>query len=123
MKQLMTKAQLAKAIAKRTDSTQKAAAVFLDALRDVAIKQAKKNGAFRIPGVGSLVKSHRKARSGRNPLTGEAVRIPSSSRLRFSADPATAAAFGVGVGGATKKKSKKRKKNGSGTSGTGPRIW
>jgi len=120
MKQALTKAQLAKEIAKRTDSTHKTAVTFLDALRDIAVREAKKKRAFRIPGIGRLTKSHRKARSGRIPMTGELIRFATSSRVRFSVDPATAAAFGVTEAKGQKKKSKRTIR---GTSGTGPRIW
>jgi len=47
----------------------------------MAYKQAK-NG-FTIPGLGKLVLVNRKARMGRNPATGETIRIPAKRVLKF----------------------------------------
>jgi DNA-binding protein HU-beta len=38
---------------------------------------------FTIPGVGKLVKAHRKARMGRNPATGVAIKIPAKTVVKF----------------------------------------
>ena len=51
------------------------------ALAALAYKEAK-NG-FTIPGVGKLVIRNYKARMGRNPQTGEAIKIPAKRRLKF----------------------------------------
>jgi DNA-binding protein HU-beta len=63
----MTKTQLVRHLAEKTGTNNKTAAAFLLTLTDTAIKEAKKNGLFVLPGLGRLKKSQRKARMGRNP--------------------------------------------------------
>ena len=63
-------------MAEKNEMNNKQAAAFLDALAEVGIKETKKNGVFIVPGLGRLVKSNRKARMGRNPQTGEAIKNP-----------------------------------------------
>jgi DNA-binding protein HU-beta len=46
-------------------------------------KEAKKTGEFTIPGLGKLVKIKRKARLGRNPFTGQALKIAAKTALKF----------------------------------------
>jgi len=53
----------------------------LDALVDMAYKGAR--DGFTVPGLGKLVKVKRKARMGRNPATGEAIKIPAKTVLKF----------------------------------------
>ena len=65
----------------RTD--QQAIAAFLDLLAETAIKETKKSGVFVIPGIGRLVKAERKARMGRNPQTGEAIKIKAKTVVKF----------------------------------------
>ena len=77
----MTKAQLAAHLADKTGLTKKDAAAVLAELATVAYKQAK-NG-FTIPGIGKLVLQRRKARMGRNPATGESIRIPAKRVVKF----------------------------------------
>ena len=48
---------------------------FFDELFKLAVKEAKSSGKFVIPGLGRAVKAHRKARMGRNPATGEPIKI------------------------------------------------
>ena len=52
-------------------------------LADTAIKETKKNGVFVVPGLGRLVKAHRKARVGRNPQTGEPIQIKAKTVVKF----------------------------------------
>jgi DNA-binding protein HU-beta len=49
----------------------------------LATKEAKATGQFVVPGVGKAVKAARKARMGRNPQTGEAIKIPAKTVVRF----------------------------------------
>jgi DNA-binding protein HU-beta len=81
----MTKTQLTRHLAEKLGSNNKTAATFLEHLADVAVKETKKNGVFVVPGLGRLVKAHRKARMGRNPQTGAEVKIPKRRVVRFSA--------------------------------------
>jgi DNA-binding protein HU-beta len=49
----------------------------------LAIAQAKKNGIFVLPGLGRLKKVQRKARMGRNPATGEPIKIAAKTTAKF----------------------------------------
>lgn len=79
----MTKSQLATHFADKFSMSKKQANEVLDELAAVAVAQTKKNGAFVIPGVGKLVKAARKARMGRNPATGVAIKIPAKTVVKF----------------------------------------
>ena len=45
--------------------------------------EVKKNGQFVVPGIGKLVKVQRKARMGRNPATGQEIKIPAKTVVKF----------------------------------------
>src|SRR5215471_12063483 len=79
----MTKTQLVSEIAEKHQIPNKTAAAFLEHLAETAIKETKKNGVFVIPGLGRLVKSNRKARMGRNPQTGEPIKIAAKTVVKF----------------------------------------
>ena len=76
----MTKTQLVRHIAEKHELSNKQVAALMESFADVAIKETKKNGVFVVPGLGRLVKSARKARMGRNPQTGEAIKIACQDR-------------------------------------------
>jgi DNA-binding protein HU-beta len=80
---LMTKTQLASQLAEKFSISKKAANEVLDELASIAVAQTKKAGAFTLPGIGKLVKANRKARMGRNPATGEAIKIPAKTVVKF----------------------------------------
>jgi DNA-binding protein HU-beta len=80
---VMTKAQLVTLIAGKADITKAAANQILEIIATTAVVETKKNGQFIIPGIGKLVKSHRKARMGRNPQTGAAIKIPAKTVVKF----------------------------------------
>jgi len=79
----MTKTQLVKLMAGKLELSNKQAATFLETLSDVAVAEAKKNGVFVVPGLGRLKKVQRKARMGRNPQTGEAIKIKAKTVAKF----------------------------------------
>ena len=79
----MTKTALVRQMAEKLELTNKQAGAFLDLLAETAIKETKKNGVFVIPGIGRLVKAERKARMGRNPQTGEAIKIKAKTVVKF----------------------------------------
>jgi DNA-binding protein HU-beta len=58
---------------------------FFDELFNLAVKEAKSSGKFVIPGLGRAVKAHRKARMGRNPATGEPIKIKAKTVVRLRA--------------------------------------
>lgn len=81
MAKAMTKSQIIKTLAESCDMTKKQMAGVLEEIVALAYEQAK--NAFTIPGLGKLVLVNRKARMGRNPATGETIRIPAKKVLKF----------------------------------------
>jgi len=79
----MTKTQIVRHVAAKVGTNNKTAAAFLQTLADTAVKETKRNGLFVIPGLGRLVKANRKARMGRNPQTGEPIKIPARTVVKF----------------------------------------
>ncbi|MHB0968216.1 MAG: HU family DNA-binding protein [Thermoanaerobaculia bacterium] len=77
----MTKSQIAEALAAKTGLTKKVAVQVLEELAQLAYKEAKKS--FTLPGLGKLVLVNRKARKGRNPATGETIKIPAKRVVKF----------------------------------------
>jgi DNA-binding protein HU-beta len=80
---VMTKAQFVSRIAEKASITKAKADEILEILSGTAVSETKKNGQFIIPGIGKLVKSQRKARIGRNPQTGAAIKIPAKTVVKF----------------------------------------
>jgi DNA-binding protein HU-beta len=77
----MTKSQIMKALAEKTELPKKKVVQLLEELTCLAYKEAK-NG-FTLPGMGKLVLVKRKARIGRNPATGEQIKIPAKKVVKF----------------------------------------
>lgn len=77
----LTKSQIAATIAEEADIPKKKAAEILDMIAQLAYKQAK--NSFTLPGLGKLVLMNRKARMGRNPSTGEPIKIAAKKVLKF----------------------------------------
>jgi DNA-binding protein HU-beta len=80
---MMTKSQIVAHLAEKVGIPKKAAAEVLAELVTVATKQTKGSGQFVVPGLGKAVKANRKARMGRNPQTGEAIKIPAKTVVKF----------------------------------------
>ena len=82
----MTKAELIEKMAKDAGITKAAAGKVLDVLTDGVIKELKKkDGKFTLVGFGSFAKVRRKARKGRNPQTGETIKIKAHNAVKFKA--------------------------------------
>jgi DNA-binding protein HU-beta len=81
--QRMTQTQLVRSLAEKCEVNNKQARGFLDELAAMAIAEVKKNGVFVLPGIGRLVRVDRKARTGRNPATGESIKIPAKKVVKF----------------------------------------
>jgi DNA-binding protein HU-beta len=81
MAKAMTKSQIVDGVAKAADINKKQAKAAVEALVAMAYKGAK--DGFTIPGLGKLVVVRRKARWGRNPATGEKIRIKAKKALKF----------------------------------------
>ena len=79
----MSKTQIVAHFAEKFDLPKKQAAAIVDEMAHLATTQAKKEGEFTIPGIGKLVKAHRKARMGRNPATGEAIKIKAKTVVKM----------------------------------------
>ena len=79
----LTKSSLLQLIAQETETDRKTAAFFLDVVTEIALREVKKNGEFTFPGIGKLVKQKRKARIGRNPKTGESIKIAAKTVVKF----------------------------------------
>jgi DNA-binding protein HU-beta len=79
----MTQTQLVRALAEHGEVNNKVARAILDHLAATAIAEVKKNGVFVLPGIGRLVRVDRKARTGRNPATGETIKIPAKKVVKF----------------------------------------
>jgi len=81
----MTKADLVDKMAKDADIAKVAAGKALDSLIDAVTRTLKKGDKLALVGFGTFSVGKRKARTGRNPQTGEAIKIPARKVPRFSA--------------------------------------
>jgi DNA-binding protein HU-beta len=81
MAKALSKSQVAAAVAEKNGLSKKQAAEILDSIADLAYKNAK--NTFTLPGLGKLVLVNRKARIGRNPATGESIKIPAKKVVKF----------------------------------------
>jgi DNA-binding protein HU-beta len=81
----MTKADLIDKMAKDADISKAAAGKALDALIDGVTRALKKGDKLALVGFGTFSVGKRKARTGRNPQTGAAIKIPARRVPKFSA--------------------------------------
>ncbi len=82
----MTKAELVQQMAKDADITKAAAAAALDSfMTNVTKALKKKDGKMTLVGFGTFAKVRRKARKGRNPQTGEPLKIKARNAVTFKA--------------------------------------
>lgn len=79
----MTKTQVIRYMAEQMEVPPKQVASFFTLLIETATAQTRKLGEFTIPGLGKLVKAQRAARMGRNPATGEAIKIKAKTTVKF----------------------------------------
>ena len=80
----MTKAELINHMAAKAGITKTEAANAINAITDGVVKSLKpKNGKITLTGLGTFSKSRRKARTGRNPRTGEPLKIKATNVVRF----------------------------------------
>ena len=80
----MTKSQLVQKLAETTDLSKKQADVVLQTLVELTVGAVRKGDPVKIPGLGTFRKVQTKARMGRNPQTGEQIKIPARKKVRFS---------------------------------------
>ncbi len=81
-KKPMTKSQIVAHFAKKFEVSKKMAAAMVDEFCALAVSETKKSGAFVLPGIGKSVIVKRKARMGRNPATGQAIKIPAKTVVK-----------------------------------------
>jgi DNA-binding protein HU-beta len=87
----MSKSKIVATLAEKLSSkdkpvSKKHVAQFFEELFNLAVKECKGGaGKFVIPNIGRAVKAHRKARMGRNPQTGEAIKIKAKTVVRLRA--------------------------------------
>jgi DNA-binding protein HU-beta len=79
----MTQTQIVKELAESTGVGNKVAKQFVEKFAELAVRETKKKGVFVLPGIGRLVRVERKARTGRNPATGESIKIPAKKVVKF----------------------------------------
>lgn len=80
----MTKSELLGKLADTAGISKKQADQVLTSLVDIAQKSIKKGDPVKIPGLGILRLRKMKARMGRNPQTGEAIKIPARKKVGFT---------------------------------------
>jgi DNA-binding protein HU-beta len=84
MSKPLSKTKIVGHLAEKVGTPKKTAALFFDELFKLAVREAKgAAGKFVIPGFGRVVKAHRKARMGRNPQTGEQIKIKAKTVVKF----------------------------------------
>ena len=81
----MTKADLIDSVASRAELSRQRAEELVNGVFDDIISALKKGDKVNISGFGTFSVSHRRARTGRNPKTGEAIQIASSRAAKFKA--------------------------------------
>lgn len=79
----MTQSKIVQALAEKCEVTKQVSKSMLATLSETAISEVKKNGVFVLPGLGRLVRVDRKARMGRNPATGAAIKIAAKKVVKF----------------------------------------
>jgi DNA-binding protein HU-beta len=79
----MNKAQLIEKLAEETEISKVQAEAILDCCVDNIKKAVKKGDDVKLVGFGTFTKAKRKARVGRNPQTGKAIKIPASWAPKF----------------------------------------
>lgn len=79
----MTQSEVLKHFSEKFELKRADVKTFFEELSQLAAREVKKNDEFILPGFGKLALARRKARTGRNPQTGEPVKIPARTALKF----------------------------------------
>jgi len=82
-KKPMTKSQIVSHFAKKFELSKRTSGTIVEEMAGLAIAETKKNGSFTVPGIGKLVLVKRKARMGRNPATGEVIKIAAKTVVKM----------------------------------------
>ena len=102
----MNKTELIAAIASKTELSKKDAEKALAAFTDIVADTLKNGDKIQLVGFGTFEVAERAARTGKNPQTGEAIKIPASKAPKFKAGKALKDV--VNTPAAPAKKSKKK---------------
>lgn len=81
----MNKAQLVDVISKRTGASKTMTDSMIDALVDSVTATLRTGGSVTLVGFGTFSRGMRSARTGRNPQTGVAIKIPAARTAKFAA--------------------------------------
>lgn len=84
----MNTQELVAALAEKTGATKKAAAEQIKALTEIVTEQVKQGGQVSVYGFGTFKAKSMKARTARNPKTGESIEVPARTALQFASVPA-----------------------------------
>jgi DNA-binding protein HU-beta len=82
-KKPMTKSQIVSHFAGKFELTRRTTSGIIEEVAALAVSETKKTGSFTLPGIGKLVLVKRKARMGRNPQTGKAIKIPAKTVVKM----------------------------------------
>ncbi len=82
-KRVLTKGQIVTHFAQKFDVPKRTASSMIEEYASLAMAETRKKGAFVLPGIGKTVLVKRKARIGRNPATGEAIKIPAKTVVKI----------------------------------------
>ena len=93
----MTQTQVMGHLADKVGISKKDAKLTLDELNLLVVRELKKEGSIRLAGLGIFRKRKLAARVGRNPATGEQIKIPARTRLRFTPASKAQKEFGAGA--------------------------
>lgn len=86
--EVIRKRQIAQALVEKTGLKLKSAGAVVDFIFDEIASNMVKGKKVNIKDFGIFVKAQRKARTGRNPATGETIKIKASTKPRFTASKA-----------------------------------
>lgn len=94
-KKRMTQTEIVNQLAEKSGLKKTQAKELFTELANMAASEVKKSGEFTLPGFGKLVKATRKAREGRNPATGEPIKIAAKTTVKFRVGKAMKDAIGT----------------------------
>lgn len=80
---MLTKSEMLNKLAESTNLKKKDVQLVLDANNELLYKALKKDKKFKLQGLGIFTVKNRKARMARNPQTGEMVKVPAKTVIKF----------------------------------------
>ncbi len=83
MSKPLTMNQIIKKVSEKTDLPTKSVKAVLNCINDLASKEVKSSGTFRVCNLGKLKLINRKARMMRNPSTGKQMKVPAKKVVKF----------------------------------------